>query len=233
VKSAVKMPTETRYFRNQTQTVNGLTSYMLALSKYTSILTLSYARTGLYTAGDLGIRVYKRTSGGVETEITAGTPVAVVTYYDGDVLVERSNTWTCPSVSLNPTDSVVVRVYARIPSGSGTWTLITGAVFSTEQLGASQLNNVTWTVYYTGGFKMDIPRNRSAIEFNFDGATNSRIANFTWSLPVALPKIARFGANITVQPHAIILVKRNDSIIAYRKPHMPFKPEKPIQGVIG
>jgi len=45
-------------------------------------------------------------------------------------------------------------------------------------------------------------------------------------------KFARLGANITVQPHPILLVKRNGNIIAYRKPHIPFKPEKPIQPVV-
>jgi hypothetical protein len=69
------MPTETRYFRNQQQTVNGLTSYMLALSKYGTQNSLSYARTGDYSAGDLGIRVYKRASDGTETEITGVLPL--------------------------------------------------------------------------------------------------------------------------------------------------------------
>jgi len=187
------MPVETRYFRNQSQTVNGLTSYMLALSKYGVGNTVSYARVGAYLAGDLGIRVYKRTSGGVETEITSDSPVAVVKYEDGDVQVEKSNTWECPLTSLNSTDSLVVRVYARIPSGSGTWTLMSTAVFSTEQLGATQLDNVIWTVYYTGGFRYDIIENRSGIEFNFDGAWNSRITNFSWTPyapPVVAPKLS-------------------------------------------
>jgi len=226
------MPTETRYFRNQTQTVNGLTSYMLALSKYGVAYTLGYSRAGAYLAGDLGVRVYKRAGDGTETEITAGAPVAIVMYEDGDFRLEQSNTWNCPSVSLNPTDSIVVRVYARIPSGTGTWTLMTGGVFSTEQLGASQLNSATWTVYYVGSFIYDANLRRAGISFHFDGNYNSRIENFSWSVPVALPKIMRLGANITVQPHAIILVKRNGNIIAYRKPHMPFKPEKPIQPVV-
>jgi hypothetical protein len=191
------MPTETRYFRNQQQTVNGLTSYMLALSKYGAPNALSYARVGAYLAGDLGIRVYKRASDGTETEITGGSPVAVVTYYDGDVQVVKSNTWNCPETSLANTDSIVVRIYARIPSSTGTWTLITSAVFSTEQLGASKLNAATWTVYYTGGFRYDVSLNRAAIEFNFDGPFNSRIENFTWTSyvppPVGVPRFIGDG----------------------------------------
>jgi len=181
------MPVETRYFRNETQTVNGLTSYGLRLSKVNVGNTLSYARTGAYFAGDLGIRVWKRSIDGVETEITGGSPVAIVTYYDGDFQIEKSNTWSCPQTSLASTDSIVVRVYARIPSSTGTWTLITGAIFSTEQLGASQLDAATWTVYYVGSFLYDVAKNRAGIEFHFDGSWNSRIENFSWSIAAPPP----------------------------------------------
>jgi hypothetical protein len=182
------MTVETRYFRNQQQTVNGLTSYMLELSKYGAQNALRYTTAGAYLTGDLGIRVYKRDSAGVETEITPGSPVAVVTYYDGDVTLEKSNTWDCPETSLANTDNIVVRIYARIPSGTGTWALITtNAVFSTGRLGASKLDAATWTVYYTGGFSYNASLNRAAIEFDFDGAFNSRIENFTWTPYVPPP----------------------------------------------
>jgi hypothetical protein len=155
---------------------------MLALTKYGTALTLTYSVNDILYDGDLGIRVYKRSAGGTETEITPGSPVAVVTYVDGDSAVVKSNTWNCPETVLASTDSIVVRVYARIPSGTGTWTLISSAVFSTEQLGASKLNAATWTVYYTGTFITDEVNIISSIYFHFDGAYNSRIANFTWAV---------------------------------------------------
>ncbi|MEM3579222.1 MAG: hypothetical protein QXL54_03240 [Candidatus Bathyarchaeia archaeon] len=145
--------------------------------------TFGYVRVGAYFAGDLGVRVWKRDSVGVETEITSGSPVAVVTFEDGDFHLELSATWNCPQTTLNPTDSIVVRVYARIPSGSGAWTLLGSgtAIFITEQLGAQSLDASTWTVYYVGSFTYDITKNRAGIEFHVDGNDNSRIANFKWS----------------------------------------------------
>jgi hypothetical protein len=175
------MPTETRYFRCEQGTVNGLTSYLLALSKAGTQGSLSYTRVGAYLSGELGICVYKRSSDGVETEITGGSPVACVTYYDDEYLVEKSNTWNCPEVSLSNTDSIVIRVYRRIPAGSGTWGLLTNAVFTTEQLGANRLNSATWTVYYVGSFIYDSVNGKSGITFVFDGDYNSRIENFAWT----------------------------------------------------
>jgi thiamine transport system permease protein len=54
-------------------------------------------------------------------------------------------TWNCPIISMSSTDSVVIRVYCRIYD-DGNWSLI--RTFITRQLGATQLNNSTWTVHY-------------------------------------------------------------------------------------
>jgi len=186
------MPVETRFYRSDQHTVNGLTAYKLLLEKSGVGRTFGYARAGAYLAGNLGIRVWKRDSTGAETEVTGGSPVAVVTFVDGDFHVEESATWNCPQTALNPTDCVVVRVYARIPAGSGTWTLMTGAVFATEQLGAQCLDASTWTVYYVGSFTYNVSLNRAGIEFHVDGNDNSRIGGFAWTLyvPPVIAKIA-------------------------------------------
>ena len=94
----------------------------------------------VYYASEVGIGVWQRASAGVENEITAGYPVALV--YMSDVTESRElwNTWTAPEYPLNPTDRIVVRVYDSFNN--------TLASFVTEELGASKLNAETWTVYY-------------------------------------------------------------------------------------
>lgn len=95
----------------------------------------------VYYASEVGIRVWRRTSTGVENEITPERPVALV--YMSDVTESRElwNTWTAPEYALNPTDRIVVRVYDSFNN--------TLATFVTEELGASKLDaETTWTVYY-------------------------------------------------------------------------------------
>jgi hypothetical protein len=142
----------------------------------------------------IGIRVYKRTSDGVETEITSGIPVAIVT--DPPVwssCADVSNaahtaTWNCPVTTLNPTDSIVVRVcwskfeFDVWSDWSSDWEGGSGT-FSTEQLGALDLCGVVWTVHYAayfsygGGLYFDAGKSDTCC---------SRIENFTWT-PVAPP----------------------------------------------
>jgi len=135
------MPTETRYMRNARSTVNGLYCFELKAVNTTAM------RTAL-VSGLIGIRVWKRTSGGAETEITAGTPVAQVTM--GAPVGYKTNTWNCPETALAETDSIVVRAYYWTGSA---WALLRDAdgndcVFQTEQLGTTILNASTWTIYY-------------------------------------------------------------------------------------
>ncbi len=183
------MPVETRYFKNATATVNGLAAYALALDLTGTLNSVAATVVGIYFAGDMGIRVWKRSAAGVETEITPGAPVAVVQYLDGDFRLLKSNTWNCPQTVLANTDSIVVRVYYRIPSGTGTWRLFTTGVFTTEQLGTQRLDAATWTVYYYGSLTANVALNRTGIEFIWDGAYPSRIENFTWTPPA--PPVAK------------------------------------------
>ena len=195
--------TETRYFKNASVTWNGLTCYSLAIDQTGTSKTLSHAITGAYFASNVGIRVWKRDSGGTETEITGGTPVAVILCWDGDYHTVYSSTYTPTATALNSTDSIVVRVYVQW-GASGSWNLIASAIFTTEQIGASQLDAVEWTVYYYISYSVLVGKkiigstpehddtidvsplatSRSSIYFHFDGADNSRITNFTWSTAV-------------------------------------------------
>jgi hypothetical protein len=181
------MPVETRYFRGDTHTVNGLTAYILGTTQSDTPKSVSHQIEGWgYDNGQAGIQVWKRNAAGVETEITGGTPVAIVTKApDAGAIV--SATWACPSTSLASTDAIVVRVYIKL-EGETTWTL--AATFITEQLGAQSLDAATWTVYYYIRVVYDPSSDSTAVNFYWGTATyNSRIANFTWTpAPVAVKK---------------------------------------------
>jgi len=125
----------------------------------------------------IGIRMWKRSSNGVETEITNGSPVAVVATKVGAGGL-KSATWNCPQTSLNPTDSIVVRVYHDIAINPPT-TLV--ATFTTEQLGAAQLDSATWTVYYYINARR-ISGTTYGMSFKWDTTTyDSKITNFSWT----------------------------------------------------
>jgi len=184
------MPVETRYFKNESVTVNGLSAYNLALDLTGSTYTFTESRATYDATCNVGIRVWKRHADETEEELTAGTPVAQVTVTSGDSHVLKTATWDCPATSLNSTDSIVVRVYHNI---GGTWDLLSTAVFTTEQLNASSLDASTWTVYYYLSYTATlVPRPRSGISFHIDGSDQSRIENFSWSAvppPVAAKKL--------------------------------------------
>jgi len=169
---------ETRYFRGDQQTVNGLLAYILGTTQ-----SDMYRNYGVFGSGkrsvQVGIRVWKRAADGVETEITSGIQVALATRgrVGGGL---SSGTWVCPEIALVSTDAIVVRVYIHLIGYS--WEL--AATFITEQLGSFKLSNAIWTVYYflsliwaydpeigwmtSGGFSWGTP------------SYNSRIENFRW-----------------------------------------------------
>ena len=136
------MTVETRYMRGDQHTVNTITAYILGTTQSNISRSVS-DDIGTNTSISYGIRVYKVESDGTETEITAGTPVAVVTAkapFDGI----KSATWDCPSTSLNDTDAIKVEVWRKF--GTVAWKR--RVTFITEQLGAASLDAATWTVYY-------------------------------------------------------------------------------------
>jgi hypothetical protein len=129
-----------RYLRSDTQTVNGLNAYKLNIPESAS--SASNVQSGLDAPPSWGIRVWVRHSNGTETEVAldgqTGTPEAVVT---GSGM--RSATTAASQMSMQSTDSLVVRVYFGVDGG---WSPI--ATFTTEQLQASTLQTAIWTVYY-------------------------------------------------------------------------------------
>ena len=185
------MTVETRYMRSDQQTVNGLLAYILGTAQTISYLTNTQTvEDSQYYVVTWGIRVWKRNSAGTETEITAGTPVAQVSRSTSAEGIQ-SNTWACPLTALNSTDAIVVRVYINI--GGFGWT--EQASFITEQLEASQLDSVTWTVYYytyrsqyAGSPKLGLPAYTRGRFYWGSSTYNSRIENFTWTAVVVVVK---------------------------------------------
>lgn len=164
---------EIRYMRGNTTTVNNLTAYQLSTNQSD---TAKYNTYGGYGSCSVwwGIRVWERSSAGTETEITGGTPVALVSRSTSGEGIQ-SATWNCSETSLNTTDAIVVRVYIKVGAN---WSSAV-ATFITEQLGATKLDSATWTVYYYTKRYCTT----ATVGFFYWGTTtyNSRIENFTWS----------------------------------------------------
>ena len=161
--------TETRYMRNEQVSGN---IYRLGTSQTESALTQSNGGYGS-TWGEWGIRVWKN-----GTEITSGTPVAIVTH--SGVLGEESATWDCPETSLDATDYVEVKVYCR-SLGVGSWYQY-AKYWQTEALGANQLDSATWTVYYWVRTYYNSFLETYTYYYHVGYASaDSRITNFQWS----------------------------------------------------
>ncbi len=163
--------TETLYMRGivNEATVNGLTAYSLSTTQSANPQTYQIvaARQNVWA----GIRVWSRTSGGVETEITSGTS-AIAGPPGNNVQGMFVATWDCPGVALETTDSIVVRIYGGIASPPNTL----AAEFTTDVLGATQLEAVQWTVnYYMGQLS-----GNSFVGWG-DATYNTNIANFQYS----------------------------------------------------
>jgi len=148
------------------------TQIYLEVYTYTEV-TITYA-----------IDVAKRASNGTETSIgtkvASGSALLSVLYNNPGLY---SKTWSCPLTDLDPTDSIVVRVYQRV--GVGAWSLV--REFTTGQLGADSLDSATWTVYYYLSVSSDVTNIYSEFSHG-SSACNSRIANFSWTSGVARPK---------------------------------------------
>jgi len=177
---------ETRYMRDDTQTVNGLTAYNAGTTQSTSGLSTDVQ---VFDGGGStvywGIRVWKRDSSGTETEITAGTPVAQVSKSTTGAEI-LSNTWTPTATSLSSSDAIVVRVYIDV-GGTGTWSQGgTAPDFITEQLDAAQLDAAAWTVYYyvdRASVSTGSPSGRYTQGFFYWGTAtyDSKITNFSYT----------------------------------------------------
>jgi uncharacterized repeat protein (TIGR01451 family) len=133
--------TETRYLRGVANevAVNGLTGYFLAT---TNSNTAGNWAPGNNVAIHLGMRVYVRSSAGVETEISSGLVATVSRTAAGSGF--QTATWTPPETYIPIGSSIVVRVYGDITSPPTTLR----ATFTTAAIGEARLDANQWTVQY-------------------------------------------------------------------------------------
>jgi hypothetical protein len=141
--------------------------------------TATSAGNDLYVDGlTVGIRVWGIKADETEEEITAGSPVATVT--GPSATTTLSATWAAPSTAQYVAYFICVyRAGAPMrtgdPAGGGIY-----LIFMTEDLNAP-LQAATWTVYYA--FRYDATVDQTFFMFG-TSTYNSRIANFTWAVPV-------------------------------------------------
>ncbi len=149
--------------------VNGLTAYLAGTAQSTTVANAGNLgnNVNLYA----GIRVWVRHSGGTETELTAGTAVAIVY---GTATGTYSALWTPPFTILQPTDSVVVRFYVNTATPPTT----VRATFTTEQLSATQLDADEWNMTYFLR-KAGIAPGGSSLVWGTT-AYDTRISGFSW-----------------------------------------------------
>ena len=118
-----------------------------------------------------GIRVYKRSFAGVETEITGA--VSAIVY--GSATGLQSATWTPPVTSLATTDSIVIKLYAATTTPPATLR----TTFTTEQLGATRLDASQWTVSYFMR-RAGNPQGGSSVLWG-TSTYDSRVDGFQWT----------------------------------------------------
>ena len=191
--SSAYATTDTRYFRTDTATVNGLTTEQLLTSQSGTIGSRNLSTSDPeweITYVSWGCRAWARFSNSSESELTAGTPIALVSRSVTGAGVQ-SATWTLTTNVSVPVDtSVVVRAYAATYAGSYYWTLLdtwqTGRLNTT---GPFYINNATWGLtYYTQLVLISSPVKRWNQTLWFDNSTYLfRLDTFIHNVYVAPP----------------------------------------------
>jgi hypothetical protein len=194
------MTSETRYMRSDTEVVNGHTFYKLLTTRTVSMLQTYITKDG-NNAGSWGSKIWKRDTSGNETLISSGFVAQVQRSSKGSGI--QSNTWACPQTSLSSTDRIVVRVYASL-DGWVTNTLM--GEFITGQLGATQLDSATWTIYYYTSWDYD---GETSYAYYMWGSSSydSRIGNFSWSTAPILKEVTdSFGMTDTPRANKTLAI---------------------------
>ena len=163
--------TETRYMRSD-QWADAY--YKLNTTRTTTSKNMLINVETTVTRQYLGIRVWAKHADNSETELTSGTAIIIAS---GSTAGLKSASGTSPSGNLVSSDSIVVRVYAD--DFTPPTDII--ATFETEQLGASNLDGATWTVYY---YLLRTKIGTLYYYYFYWGTStyDSNIANFQWSI---------------------------------------------------
>ena len=126
------------YFRSNSHTVNNVTGYVLSETQTASSLNLSEVND-LATVS-WGFRVFILENGNYSTELTSGTPTALLTRTSNGQGIQNAS-WTPSVTSLHVGfDALLIRVYVKI--GSDDW--VFKAVFVSSLLMEKQLNSTAW-----------------------------------------------------------------------------------------
>jgi len=167
-------PVETRYMRSDQHTINGLTAYKLGTTQTSSGIYQEISESGQYNCRWRAL-VYVRHADGSEDQV--GYTAFIYRDTDGEGI--QSVTLSVPLTGLSSTDAIRVRVYMAI------YSVRTYIDFITEQLGASQLDEATWTFYlYTYRDVTGNPLIGYTTHARFywgDSTHNSRIEGFSYS----------------------------------------------------
>jgi hypothetical protein len=131
-----------------------LTSGQLLTTVHLEIYDCVYSFINNDTVGYVGFKLWKRNASGIETLILddgAGNPITIGSMNKGASAGTRQVNVAVPLTSLNPTDTIVIRYYAR--STTSSWHILmlewggdyAEAVFSTPQLNAQDYGGNTET----------------------------------------------------------------------------------------
>jgi hypothetical protein len=162
------------HFRGDTWTINGLNAYKLDSSQ-SNIEKSNYVQTSDLAQTAFWINVWKRSSSGSETLIAGGYTARIFIYYNYREGY-YSASWSHPAIYLDPSDSIVVRVYG---ANYGSKQLL--AEFTTSQLGITYIPASTWTVYYYVRVSNSFSNGHWYSNYYFHWGTSSkdsRIENF-------------------------------------------------------
>src|SRR3990172_10938983 len=118
------MPSQTRYFRSDTHTINGLNAYQLKTANTSSPPANTFgAEHELEDGATFRANVYKRVSGDGETLIASAVG-SVYRGSNGEGM--QSAGWSCPETALDSTDAIKVVLEVSLDGGgSNTRTFIT------------------------------------------------------------------------------------------------------------
>lgn len=165
------------FMRSDQHTVNNATMYKLMENHTQTARSVNSSVTDPENEAYCywGVRVWKRSSTGTETEITSGSPVAVVSRTTSGSGLQSAN-WTCPATNLSTTDCLVVRVYYKFD-----WTSYSQcAAFTSVQLNATSLPGQTWTLYYYTQRSYSPSTHKTYMYYHWDNNYNSRIENVNY-----------------------------------------------------
>jgi hypothetical protein len=173
----VTVSPEPLYMRSDQHTVNSATMYKLMENHTQTALSVNSSVTDPENEAYCywGVRAWKRSSAGTETELTSGSPVSVVSRTSSGSGLQ-SATWACPGTNLSVTDCLVVRVYYKFD-----WINYTQcSQFITVQLNATTLAASTWAVYYYTQRSYNTGSHKTYMYYYWDNNYNSRIENVNY-----------------------------------------------------